>query len=234
MKFKKEILAGLTCVVVLAGIFLSVNIIGINKSTSYNNEATKNTESENIKEEKADEKKDTSKKESNEIKNEDNKKQQEQKTEKEIEEDKKTKETNSVKKDDVKEGLYTIKQNDTLYSIAAAYMPNHSLNEVIETIMKRNNLKDANAIVNGKEIIIPYEISLEGKSKKENNKDKENNKKDSAKKYEVKSGDSLYSIAKEFMPKVSIKEAVEQIKQSNNISDENSIKTGQVLSIPQN
>ncbi|MBS5823435.1 MAG: LysM peptidoglycan-binding domain-containing protein [Clostridium argentinense] len=290
MKFKKEIIAAITCAVVLVGIFLTVSFIGRKdaalstnngndkKVTETQEDKKKQEENKNLNSKKTDIKETEDKENKQEPNNPEDKKvnnDKEKSEENKKEDDKKSPNNNSsanlTKEDGVKEGIYVIKENDTLYSIANAYMPNHDTNSVIETIMKRNNLNNSNKIIQGQEIVIPYEVALETKSvaasteddkkndnlkenqkntnekkepsketdkkldeknsddKKENENDKE---KLSGNKYEIKSGDNLYSIAKENLPEVSLKEAVEKIKTFNGIKDENDIKAGEVIYIP--
>lgn len=303
MKFKKEIIAAITCAVVLVGIFLTVSFIGRkdaalstnngndkkvtetekdkkkqdenkdNDSKKTNNKETKDKEN-NDKEKKV-ETDNTEEKKANEKKvNNNNDKPQEDKKENENKPSDKNPNSSLNEEEGTKEGIYVIQQNDTLYSIANAYMPSHDTSLVIETIMKRNNLNSSNKIIQGQEIIIPYEVALETKATsasteddkkkdnlKENNKNtddkkepsketdkkvdekkvdekntdekKEDNKeKLSGNKYEIKSGDNLYNIAKERMPEISLKEAVEKIKALNEIKDENAIRAGEVIYIP--
>lgn len=290
MKFKKEIIAAITCAVVLVGIFLTVSFIGRKDAALSTNKENNKEVTETQKDKKnQDENKDMNSKETNskETKDKENKEEPKNPEEKKVnndnekpqedkkEDDKKspnnTSSVNLTKEDGVKEGVYVIKQNDTLFSIASAYMPSHDTSLVIETIMKRNNLNNSGKIIQGQEIIIPYEVALETKSvsasteedKKKDNlkeneknadekkepsketdnkveekntdekKEKENDKeKLSGNKYEIKSGDNLYSIAKEKLPEVSLKEAVEKIKTFNGIKDENAIRAGEVIYIP--
>lgn len=50
--------------------------------------------------------------------------------------------------------------------------------------------------------------------------------------YTVKSGDTLFSIAKENAPNLAINDVINNIKVRNNLSDENLIKSGDTISIP--
>lgn len=298
MKFKKEIIAAITCAVVLVGIFLTVSFIGKkdaalstnngndkkvtetekdkkkqdenkdNESKKTNNNETKDKENDN-KEKKVETNNPEEKKENEKKVNNNNDKPQEDKKENENKPSDKNSNSSLNEEEGIKEGIYVIQKNDTLYSIANAYMPSHDASSVIETIMKRNNLNSSNKIIQGQEIIIPYEVALETKAaststeddkKKENLKEtdkksddkkepsketdkkvdekntdekKEDNKENlSGNKYEIKSGDNLYSIAKEKMPEISLKEAVEKIKAFNEIKDENAIRAGEVIYIP--
>lgn len=132
-------------------------------------------------------------------------------------------------KDDIKEGIYTIKKDDTLYSIARTYMPNHNAKDIIEGILDRNSMTDKDPIIEGKEIIIPYEVALETQvTTEEKTANHENHIQ-----YTVKSGDTLYKIAKETLPKIEITKAIKEIKEHNNIENENTIKSSQVICIPQ-
>jgi LysM repeat protein len=117
-------------------------------------------------------------------------------------------------------------------------MPSHDHLGVISMIKKENDLKD-DTIVENQKLIIPYEVSLESKSAstsvdktKETDKDTAQNTK-TGKKYVVQSGDSLWKIASEQMPKTAQLEAVGKIKAHNNITDENTIKAGDTLYIPE-
>lgn len=228
MKFKKEIIAMATCVVVLVAVLLTVNFIG-----KRNSNVAVDKKNNNIVENKQD-KKSTKSETKEETKEETKNKQDEKKTsadtEKKQDQNKVTDEKTKSEAKDVTEGIYTVKKNDTLYSIAMAYMPNINHEQVINKIIKRNNLKDEKSIVEGQKLIIPYEVALENKTNK--NEAKNENEKNTAGKYEIKTGDSLFSIAKSKMPNVAVNEAVEKIKSANNIKNENLIKVGDVINIP--
>ena len=221
MKFKKQIIIAVTCAVVLLGIFLTVSFVGSNKDTANKDKGQvttdKQKETDKTKEEEKDESKQTDDKKT---------------------EDKETVNDQQSQKDEVKKGEYVVKKGDTIFSIARAYMPSHDHLDVIAMIKKENSLKD-DTIVEKQKLIIPYEVSLESKSAstsvdkaKETDKDTAQNTK-TGKKYVVQSGDSLWKIASEQMPKTAQLEAVGKIKAHNNITDENTIKAGDTLYIPE-
>ena len=227
MKFKKQIVIAISCAIVLGGIFFSVSYIG-NKDQSK--EPKNNTAS-------------TTDSKSNEANNE-NKEANADKTALEQEdknkdaEDKKN--TNEDKKDtsmeEVKEGYYTVKSNDTLYSIAKTYMPNSDPREVVAEILTRNNMSKDDTIIAGQKLIISYETSLvtgeKAAEEKGEETDSANNKSHTDHtKYIVKSGDTLFSIAKEHLSDMDIMKGIELIKAHNNIND-NTIKVEDTLCIP--
>lgn len=123
--------------------------------------------------------------------------------------------------DAIKLGKYKIEKGDTLFKIAKAYMPNSNIDKVVKTIMEENNITDVNLIKVGDEIAIPYEEPNKIVSASLGNK------------YTIQKGDSLFKIAKNQMSKYSEKQAVEKIKEVNKISNENDIKAGNIIYIPQ-
>ncbi|WP_010293995.1 LysM peptidoglycan-binding domain-containing protein [Clostridium senegalense] len=220
MKLKKGLIATTTCLVVLVGVLVTVNFIGKNEKEIVINE------SKNVKMEEKQSKENLQKeneKNKNNLENKNNSKANEEQKEN------KKQEKSTSKTEEVKEGVYTIKKNDTLYSIASAYMPSFDTKEVIDTIVKRNDLKNSTSVISGQQIVIPYEVALESQSTTKQSSD---NKDVTGMEYKIKKGDSLYSIAQEKMPNVAVKEAVKEIKEHNNIKDENAIKVGDVLEIP--
>lgn len=102
--------------------------------------------------------------------------------------------------DIVEEDVYTVKSGDTLWSIAKRF--NISVNELKET----NNLT-SNSLSVGQKLVIPGKQTDEGNV------------------YTVKSGDTLYSIAKKFNV------SVEALNNTNNLSN-NTLSVGQILIIP--
>ena len=96
--------------------------------------------------------------------------------------------------------LYTVKPNDTLYSIAK----NNKV--TVDELKEINNLSSNNLEI-GQILIIPSGIITDNT-------------------YQVKSGDSLYSIAKKYNT------TVDNIKKTNNL-DSNIISVGQILVIPE-
>lgn len=105
---------------------------------------------------------------------------------------------------------YTVKTGDTLYAIARRY--NISVNQLAAA----NNIRNVNLIHVGQVLIIPG-ISGGGSTTPPPS---------TTTKYTVKSGDTLYAIAKKYGL------SVEQIVAANNIKNANLIQPGQVLTIP--
>lgn len=105
--------------------------------------------------------------------------------------------------DVVEENVYTVKSGDTLWSIAKKF------NISIDELKNENNLK-SNTLSIGQKLVIP-------------NKEIENNNNV----YTVKSGDTLYSIARKFDV------SVDEIKDKNNLID-NTLSIGQIIIIPTN
>ena len=121
-------------------------------------------------------------------------------------------------------GIYTVKKDDTVFSIVKAYMPNHDKSKVVEFIKNRNSIDASYTIAEGQKIVIPYEKAIETA--------KAVTSQTNTIEYTVKKQDTLTSIAKNNMPTYNIKQAIEMLKQGNNITDENSIKEGTIIYIP--
>ncbi|ANU27648.1 polysaccharide deacetylase [Planococcus versutus] len=100
---------------------------------------------------------------------------------------------------------YTVKAGDTLYSIARTYKV------TVSALAKANNITNYNLISVGQVLKIPGKSTPPPAT---------------TVKYTVKSGDTLYSIARTY------KTTVSKIAAANKISDVNSIRVGQVLIIP--
>ncbi len=98
------------------------------------------------------------------------------------------------------ENIYIVKKGDTLYGIARAYGIS------VEELKKRNQLT-TNLLNVGQKLILPMEKSKNTIT------------------YEVKAGDSLYSIA------VRYGVSVEELKQANNLNS-NLLSIGKILIIP--
>ena len=98
--------------------------------------------------------------------------------------------------------IYTVQSGDSLYSIARKF------NLTVDELKKANNLTSNNLAINQK-LIIPFNIQ-------ENNNNNI---------YYVKSGDSLYSIARKFNL------TVDDIKKANNLTS-NNLAINQKLVIP--
>ena len=125
-------------------------------------------------------------------------------------------------------GIYTVKANDTVFSIVKTHMPGYNEGKVVEFIKNRNNMNDSYKIAAGQKIVIPYEISIKTSIKAATTVDA----KVSSNKYNVKKQDTLYSIAKSKMPSYNVKQAIKMLKESNKIINENSIKDGTLINIP--
>ncbi|MBU3156403.1 LysM peptidoglycan-binding domain-containing protein [Clostridium estertheticum] len=131
-------------------------------------------------------------------------------------------------------GIYTVKKNDTVFSIAKTYMPSQDKSKIVEFIRNRNSMGESYKISEGQKIVIPYEIKADT-SKADTSKS------DTSKavvaegnttEYVVKKQDTLTSIAKNNMPSYSVKKAIGMLKETNKIVDENAIKDGTHIYIP--
>ncbi len=223
MKFRKQIIIAISCVVILGGAFWAVSYLGNKDETK---EAKNNTANsiDLTKEKVGDENKQSSASDVNDK----NKTASEQvsitnKTENEKEADEAMKE--------VKEGYYVVKADDTLYSIARTYMPNSEPSEVVSEILTRNKMSKNDTISEGQKLIISFETSLVSKSQ-DKTATADSTDHSSHTKYVVKSGDTLFSIAKKYLASMNVIDGVELIKQHNNIKDENTIKVQETICIP--
>ena len=124
-------------------------------------------------------------------------------------------------------GIYTVKKNDTVFSIAKIYMPSQDKSKTVEFIRNRNNMSKSYKISEGQKIVIPYEKTAET-SKAVVAKETKGN----TTEYIVKKQDTLTSIAKDNMPTYSVKKAIGMLKQTNKITNENEIKDGIHINIP--
>jgi len=121
-------------------------------------------------------------------------------------------------------GIYTVKKNDTVFSIAKTYMPNQDKSKIVEFIRNRNSMSESYKISEGQKIVIPYEITAQAsKAVVSEGKTTE---------YTVKKQDTLTSIAKNNMPTYTVKKAIGMLKETNKIVNENSIKDGTHIYIP--
>lgn len=102
---------------------------------------------------------------------------------------------------------YTIKKGDTLYSIAKKY------GVTVQDIVTTNTLANANVIKIGQVIKIPGKPAAAPAQP-------------TTVKYTVKSGDTVYSIAKKYST------TVQKIASANKLNKDYLIKVGQVLTIP--
>jgi hypothetical protein len=121
-------------------------------------------------------------------------------------------------------GIYTVKKDDTVFSIVKTYMPSHDKSEVLEFIKNRNGIDASYAIEVNQKIVIPYE--------KEVQTSKAVASQANTIQYTIKKQDTLTSIAKSSMVNYNIKQAIEMLKKENKITDEDAIKEGQLISIP--
>ena len=121
-------------------------------------------------------------------------------------------------------GIYTVKKNDTVFSIAKTYMPSQDKSKIVEFIRNRNSMSGSYKISEGQKIVIPYEITAQASKAvvAEGNTTE----------YIVKKQDTLTSIAKNNMPTYSVKKAIGMLKETNKIVNENSIKDGTHIYIP--
>ena len=106
-------------------------------------------------------------------------------------------------------GTYTVKAGDTLYVIARKY------NTTVSKIAQANNIKNVNLIRVGQVLKIPGTVATTPAPKPS----------PTVKTYTVKSGDTLYSIARKYNTTVS------RLATANNIKNVNLIRVGQVLKI---
>lgn len=222
MKFKKQIGIIISCIAILAVVFFAVSYIGdrdkaaSNKNDSNVVETGSKTNDIADNEETADNSSNTDDATANKPENE-----------KEIEQNKE----GSKVSEGIKEGYYTVKETDTLFSIAKTYMPNADPAKVVEAIKQRNKLTD-DVISNGQKLIISYETALEN----QNNLSEENANAtgDHAnhESYVIKEGDTLFSIAQKYMTSMNVMDAVEAIKAHNDMGDSTVIKVDQTICIP--
>lgn len=232
MKYKRQFIVGLICIIALSGVFLAVSYLGNNleafnpdkgdpkkvtedKKDIENKEITNETNT-NIIEENKDNSKD---------KNNQDKKEDESTGKKNSDSDKTSQ--------NVKEGYYIVKSNDTLYSIARTYMPSYNTAEVVKEIQKRNNISEDQAIITGEKLIISYETKLASSQESNANDEKlvGSNEHNSHIEYTVKSGDTLFSIAGKYMPKTDTVDAINIIKAHNKIEND-TIKVNDIICIP--
>ena len=108
-----------------------------------------------------------------------------------------------------KENIYIVQKGDTLYSIASRF------NTTVQRLKEVNNLT-SNSLTLGQELLIPEEEEDEEIPPIEE---------EGFINYTVKSGDSLYSIARNYNTTVNV------IKEINNLTS-NNLSIGQVLKIP--
>ena len=115
---------------------------------------------------------------------------------------------NSINDYFTKQNIYIVQRGDTLFSIA------NKFNITVDALKEANNLT-SNALIVGKELFIPKQVSIEGEDEEE----------DMYLNYTVTSGDSLYSIARKYETTVDI------LKDINNLTS-NTLSIGQIIKIP--
>lgn len=221
MKFRKQIIIAISCAVILGGVFFAVSYIG-NKDEA--NES-KNSIANNTKTTKEKASNEDTKSDENAL-NEGDKTNLEQVSITNGKDDGKESDTTM---EEVKEGYYIVKADDTLYSIARTYMPNSEPSEVVAEILTRNKMSKNDTISQGQKLIISYETSLQSRDEATTVSSTEHN---NHIKYVVKSGDTLFGIAKEYLSTINIIDGVNLIKEHNNINGENTIKVQETICIP--
>lgn len=130
------------------------------------------------------------------------------------EESDKTQVTNSQSTDKYTD--YIVKEGDTLFSIARNTMPWKSQEEAVKILETMNSLKNREVISVGTKLMVPV-----------NTIDTSN-----TTKYTVQEGESLYTIAEEYLPDMNVAQAVDMIMKKNNISNPNLISVGLEIYIP--
>ena len=121
-------------------------------------------------------------------------------------------------------GTYIVKKDDTVFSIAKTYMPSYDKSEIVEFIKTRNSIDGLYNIKEGQSIVIPYEKAIETATAVGSDAN--------AVEYIIKKQDTLTSIAKNNMPSYNVKHAIEMLKETNKITNENAIKEGTIIYIP--
>jgi len=129
-------------------------------------------------------------------------------------------------------GVYTVKENDTVFSIVKTYMPSHDQSEIVEFIKNRNGMNDSYKITKDQKIVIPYEKAIQTSKTAVTQTSKATVAQTRNIEYTVKKQDTLTSIAKNNMSSYNVKQAIDMLKQTNNITDANAIKIGSVIYIP--
>lgn len=113
---------------------------------------------------------------------------------------------------------YIVHSGDTIYSICEENVIGYSCNKAVKMIIEKNKLDSTGNINEGQVLLIPYKNP------------------GNCVQYLIKNGDTLYSIAKKFLPlkspEESIKEEIGRIVEENSIECANDIKVGRVILIP--
>lgn len=111
---------------------------------------------------------------------------------------------------------YTVQQGDTLFSIARKTMPWKSQEEATKILETMNNLRNRELLSVGSKLMIPV-----------NTIDTSN-----CEKYIVQKGDSLYTIAEEYLPSTDVNSAVDLIMKKNNLTNPSALSIGLEIYIP--
>ena len=231
MKYKRQFIVALICIIALSGVFLAVSYLG-NNLEAFNPDKE---ESKKVTEDKKDvgNKEITNETNTNIIEeNKDSSKDKNNQEKKEDENIGKKDEGSDKTSQGVKEGYYIVKSNDTLYSIARTYMPSYNTSEVVKGIQERNNIGEDKAIITGQKLIISYETNLTSAQEANANDEKlSSSEHNNHVEYTVKSGDTLFSIAGKYMPKTDTVDAINIIKTHNKMEND-IIKINDVICIP--
>lgn len=210
MRLKKGIISISTIVVVILGVFFAVRFIGGRENVSNNKLSS-----------------DSIVQTGNTIVNDKNESLNNENTQ-----GKSTNEMDAAYiNDKTNVGIYTVRENDTVFSIVKTHMPSHDEGQTVEFIKNRNNMNASYKIAVGQKIVIPYETSIQT-STTVDTKVSTVGAKVSSNKYSVKKQDTLYSIAKSKMPLYNVKQAIKMLKETNKITNENAIKDGTLINIP--
>ncbi len=223
MKFKKQIGIIISCVAILAVVFFSVSYIGDRNKLADNNDKSNAVETGATGDENSNIADNTSNGKDTPITGTvDNTND---------EKDTADKNADSETAEGIKEGYYVVKESDTLYSIAKTYMPNSESAKVVEAMKERNNLT-TDVISKGQKLVISYEVALEngGNTSKDNTADSTEHA--DHVKHVVKEGDTLYSIAAEYMSSMNVMDAIDTIRTHNSISESNVIMVSDTICIP--
>jgi LysM repeat protein len=219
MKMKKGIITISTIAVVILGVFFAVRFIG-NTENATNTELPK----DNIVQSDKSLPKDNSVALSNESQEDIISANEIQDVENAITEESANDMDSTYMNDKTTVGIYTVKKDDTVFSIVKTYMPSHDKNKVLEFIKIRNDIGKLDEIKVGQKIVIPYEKEVEIAK----DVDSEVN----TIEYKIKKQDTLSSIARNNMSSYNVKQAIEMLKKENKITDENAIKEGTLIYIP--
>ena len=135
-------------------------------------------------------------------------------TAKNTQETDKTQTTNSLPAEKYTD--YIVKEGDTLFSIARNTMPWKSQDEAVKILETMNSLKSREVISVGSRLMVPVNtMDTTGYTK-----------------YIVKAGESLYTIAEDYLPDMNPAKAVDMIMKKNSITDPTLLSVGLEIYIP--